>query len=229
MKNYITTLTDTKYIAIMLRFVGDFFAYGFLLIAFFNVSALAEPQADLGPWSVMAYCGGTAKQKFGDVMLGKYTSFGETIYAGEIAYTLDPNNLFRRFFQPIFDAVQVAGNVAYRHDYIRHDNVKEGNLYLIWRISRFPWSKYLQNSIAFGDGISYDSHPPFANIEEGKPVSEFGRFINYMLIEVTFALPSHPEVELAFRIHHGCTAWGTFPGNSNAGSTNVGIGLRYYF
>lgn len=177
----------------------------------------------------MLYCGGTAKQVFGDIIQGKYTSFGEIIWATEIAYTLDQNNIIRRFFHPVFDVVQLAGNVAYRHDYRNHDNVKEGNLYLIWRFTRFPWSKYLKNSVAIGDGISYASHPPFADREPDKPASDFARLLNYMLLEVTFALPSHPQLELAFRIHHRCTAWGTFPKNPNAGSTNVGIGIRYYF
>ncbi len=205
----------------------------FLLISlsFFSVPVKANSSAesDLGPWSVLLYAGGTAKQVFGDVMLGKYTSVGEVIYAAELAYTLDQKNIIRRFFHPVFDVVQVAGNLAYRHDYAHHDNVKEGNLYLIWRFSRFPWSRYLRNSVAIGDGISYDSHPPFADVEGGKPISEFSRLLNYLLLEVTFALPAHPEFELALRVHHRCTAWGTFSGNPNAGSTNVGVGLRYYF
>ena len=200
-----------------------------LLMCFCSLSVNAAPQSDLGSWSGLLYYGNTAKQVFGDVMIGKYSSFGEVIYAGELAYTLDQSNLIRRFFKPVFDVVQVAGNVAYRRDYTNSDNVKEGNLYLIWRFSRFPWDNYLKNSIAIGDGISYDSHPPFADRETGKPASEFGRLLNYLLLEFTFALPSHPELQLALRVHHRCTAWGTFTGNPSAGSTNIGIGVRYYF
>lgn len=220
MRNYITSIIFTKLHSLRCVILGV------LLICFFSTSANA---ADLGPWSVLFYWGSTAKQVFGDVMLGKYTSFGEDIYAAELAYTLDQKNIIRRFFKPVFDVVQVAGNLAYRHDYANHDNVKEGNLYLIWRFTRFPWSRYLKNSVAIGDGLSYDSHPPIADMEKDKPSSDFGRLLNYLLLEVTFALPSHPNFELAFRVHHRCTAWGTFPGNPNAGSTNIGIGLRYYF
>ncbi len=185
--------------------------------------------ATLGPWSVLFYWGGTAKQVFGEVLTGKYTACGENIYAAEVAYTLDQNNLFRRFFKPVFDVVQVAGNLAYRHDYAHHDNVKEGNLYLMWRFTRFPWHQYLKNSIAIGEGVSYGSHSPFADRESDKPDSEFNRLLNYLLLEVTFALPAHPNFELALRLHHRCTAWGTFSGNASAGSTNAGIGLRYHF
>ena len=202
-----------------------FITSSFLLSA----SASTPNNSDLGPWSVLLYRGNTAKQVFSDVIIGEYNSFGEEIYAAELSYTLDQKNIIRRIFRPLFDTVQVAGNIAYRHDYTNHDNVKEGNLYLIWRWTKFPWDRYLKNSIAIGDGISYDSHPPFADREPGNPASDFSRLLNYLLLEVTFALPSHPELQLAFRVHHRCTAWGTFPKNPNAGSTNVGLGVRYYF
>jgi len=231
MKNYIISIINPK-----LNLVSKLFGYLLTASLFVAISILpAETLAktsnisDLKPWSILLYCGGTANQTFGKVIRGKYSSFGELIYAAELAYTLDKNNLIRRFFSPIFDIVQLAGNVALRHDYRRHDNVKEGNLYLIWRFTRFPWSNYLRNSVAIGDGISYDSHPPYANMEPGKPASDFSKLINYLLLEVTFALPAHPEFELSLRMHHSCTAWGTFPKNPNAGSTNVGIGFRYYF
>lgn len=185
---------------------------------------------DLGPWSVMLYRGGTAKQTFGQVLSGKYSSFGETIYAAEVAYTLDQSNLFRRFFRFLFiDTVQVAGNLAYRHDDNHHDNVKEGNLYLIWRWTKFPWERYLSNSLAIGDGVSYDSHPPFANREDNQPANNTSKLLNYLILEATFALPSYPQLQLVARMHHSCTAWGTFPKNASAGSTNIGLGIRYYF
>jgi hypothetical protein len=200
-----------------------------LLLTIIGSTPVFATSPDLGPWSFMLYRGGTAKQTFGQVISGKYSSFGETIYAAEVAYTLDQNNLIRRIFRPLFDTVQVAGNLAYRHDYVHHDNVKEGNLYLIWRWTKFPWERYLSNSLAIGDGISYDSHPPFANLEEGQPAGNFSKLLNYLMLETTFALPSQPQLQLVFRIHHTCTAWGTFPKNASAGSTNVGVGLRYYF
>ena len=177
----------------------------------------------------MFYRGGTAKQNFGQVISGQYSSFGETIYAAEIAYTLGQGSLIRLFFKPLFDTVQVAGNFAYRHDYVNHDNVKEGNLYLIGRWTRFPWESYISNSLAIGDGLSYDSHPPFANRENNQPASNFNKLLNYLMLEATFALPSNPQLQLVFRMHHTCTAWGTFPKNPSAGSTNIGLGLRYYF
>jgi hypothetical protein len=184
---------------------------------------------DLGPWSALIYYGGTANQTFGQVLSGEYSGVGETIYAAEVAYTLDQKNLIRRFFRPLFDTVQIAGNLAYRHDYAHSDNVKEGSLYLIWRWTKFPWRRYLSTSLAIGDGISYASHSPLADQEPGKPANNFSRLLNYLMLEATFAMPSQPQLQLVVRLHHRCTAWGTYSKNANAGSTNAGLGLRYYF
>lgn len=193
------------------------------------VASTFVPIGDIKPWSAQFYYGSTVTQVFGEALIGKYNSYGERIYALEAAYALNKDNLFRRIFSLVFDTVQIAGNLAYRQDYNHDDNVKEANLYVIWRFSRFPWHEYLINSIAIGDGVSYVSHPPFADRESGKPVDDFNRLLNYLMMEATFALPSHPEWELAVRLHHRCTAWGTFAGNANAGSTAVGLGLRYHF
>ncbi|EKE01177.1 MAG: hypothetical protein ACD_21C00199G0003 [uncultured bacterium] len=196
----------------------------------FSSASVSAATSDLGPWSAMLYCGGTAKQSFAQIITGDYSGFGETIYVAEAAYTLSPRNLFRRLFRPLLiDTVQVAGNLAYRHDYVHHDNVKEGSLYIIWRWTKFPWESYLGNSLAIGEGVSYDSHPPFANRAGDLSEDKYSRLLNYLMLEATFAIPSKPQLQLVLRMHHNCTAWGTFPKKANAGSTNVGLGVRYYF
>jgi hypothetical protein len=205
---------------LLLAIVG----YGFV-----ESTAVSAANVDLGPWSAMFYCGSTAKESFGQIISGKYSRFGENIYVTEISYTLDQKNLIRRLFKPLFDTVQVAGNFAYRHDYVRHDDTKEGNLYLVWRWTKFPWGRYLSNSFAIGDGLSYSSHSPYADRGEGKLASDYSKFLNYLMLEATFALPAKPELQLVFRMHHRCTVWGTYPKKANAGSTSLGFGVRYYF
>ena len=196
-----------------------------------TTSARAQNYEDAlkGPWSSMFYFGGTSNEVFIDAIIGKYSSFGENIYAFELAYILDRENLFRSIFSFFFDTVEIAGNVAFRHDFRRGDNVKEANLYLIWRFAKFPWRDYLRTTIGFGDGISHASHIPFADREAGETIENHSRTLNYLMLELTFALPKYPNLELLIRTHHRCTAWGTFAGNPNAGSTNVGFGLRYHF
>jgi hypothetical protein len=62
-----------------------------------------------------------------------------------------------------------------------------------------------------------------------KPGGDFADHLNYMALEITFVLPSLTEFKKALRLHHPCTAWGTYPKNLIAGSTNVGVGVLYYF
>ena len=195
-----------------------------------NANSQIPTDNDLGKWSAMFYFASTANKTFGDVIIGNFSRYGESLYAIEGTYTLDEQNRFRQIFAPIFDTVQLAGNITYRHDYHHHDNVAESNLFVIWRFSRFPWNKYLRSSIAIGDGLSHAFfHTPYADREVDQPNSDYSKFLNYLMLEATFALPAYPHWQLALRIHHRCTAWGTFPKNANAGSTSVGIGIRYYF
>lgn len=202
----------------------------FLISSPSNANTKILSDNDLGKWSAMFYYASTANKTFGDVIIGNFNCYGENLYAIEGTYTLDKQNLFRQIFAPIFDTVQIAGNITHRRDYRHYDKVTEGNLFVIWRFSRFPWNQYLRNSIAIGDGLSYAFfNVPYADRKVGRPAHDYSKFLNYLMLEATFALPSYPHWQLALRIHHRCTAWGTFPKDANAGSTSAGIGIRYYF
>jgi len=214
--------------------------YAIILLMFIFIG-VARANCDAKPWSVLLYTGGTAKQTFGNVIMGRYSPFGEDLYTIELAYTLKQDNLVRRFlnFFLFLDTAQIATNYTYRRDYRHHDHVNEGDLYLVGRLTRvprffgenieFPWHNYLITTFAIGDGMSYASHPPLADQIEGLPSSDFNRLLNYLMLEVTFAMPSYPNLQLVGRIHHRCTMWGVYPKNINAGSTSVGVGIRYYF
>lgn len=212
-----------------------------ILILIINLAIVSVPiarAANTKPWSILLYRGVTATQTFGNLILGKYNSFGEDIYTAELAYTLDQKNIITRFFSPLLDTVQFATNYTWRHDYKHSDNVNEGDLYIIWRWTRwpniisgaeFPWQKYVVTTIGLGEGFSYASHPPYADQIVGLPETDFNRLLNYLMLEITFAMPSHPEWQLVGRLHHRCTMWGVYPKNRSAGSTSAGIGIRYYF
>lgn len=194
--------------------------------------------ADANRWSILLYRGVTAQETFGNLILGKYNSVGEDIYTVELAYTIDQQNIITRIFSPLLDTVQFATNYTWRHDYKHDDNVNEGDLYIIWRWTRwpnifsgreFPWKKYVITTFGCGEGFSYASHPPYADREIGMPADDFNRLLNYLMLEATFALPSHPEWQLVGRLHHRCTMWGLYPKERSAGSTSAGIGIRYLF
>lgn len=199
-------------------------------------SAIAAPLAqakfnvseNLGRTSLMIYGGQTANEVFGSVIGGNFHSFGERSFTIETSHAFSESSGIHRLFYPISDMVQLAANYTYRQDYRRHDHVHECNLFFIWSFRRFPWSNALRTTLSFGDGISLSSHVP--NADRGnKEDDEVSRFLNYMIVELALALPSQPQAQLVFRVHHKCTAFGLFPKRASAGSTGVGIGFRWFF
>lgn len=143
----------------------------------------------------------------------------------ELSYELSKENLLRRIFQPLISTMEVAGNVTRRND--PNGIIYEFDPYLIVRWEHFPWDKYLVNTFAFGDGFSYTTGIPERE-EHDAGYKNPKRFLNFLLLEATFALPSHPEWQLVARIHHRCGAWGAF-GAGNLSSNALGVGVRYRF
>jgi hypothetical protein len=97
----------------------------------------------------------------------------------------------------------------------------ELNALIMARWVTFPWNRYLVTSVAVGDGISYATEVPKL---EDKP--DASQWLNYLLFEFTFALPSHPEWALVTRLHHRSGFYRALAPNSiNA----VGFGIKYRF
>lgn len=182
------------------------------------------PRPDNRPWSVMGYFGRTAEQQLGHVMFeGQFASAGESVISAELARTLYKTWWFKLQFAGNF-AVRIADKCRYHDSY----PIAEGDIYFMGRATTFPWSDYIDTTVAVGEGLSLASRPPFP--EEGVTADDSKSYLNFMAFEITLGLPSHREWELVFRLHHRCAAWGTFaPGDYHAGSNNVGIGIRYFF
>ena len=149
------------------------------------------------------------------------------ILAAFTPYALAATNPITRFFNYFFiNRIQLAGNVAERHDYTAQDKgdkwVTEYDLYIMGRITRFPWRHYLVTTLAAGEGISYDTHKIY--VENGTTGKSSPRFLNFLTFEITLALPEYPYLELVGRIHHRSGCWGLYyPYSQKPGSNNVGI------
>src|SRR5262245_23564687 len=52
--------------------------------------------------------------------------------------------------------------------------------------------------------------------------------MNYLLLEATFALPTHPYLQLVVRIHHRSGAHGLYHAG-NTGSNVIGLRIRYLY
>jgi len=88
----------------------------------------------------------------------------------------------------------------------------------------FPWNRYVETTLAFGEGLSWATEIPA--LEKADPTNSANRqLLNYILIEVTFAIPESPW-SLVTRIHHRSGVFGLF---GHSGSNVLEAGLRYRF
>lgn len=180
---------------------------------------------DFYPWSALLYVGRTGKEPLGRVVRGEFTSVNETLYTGELAYTLARSNIVRRFFSPVVDEVQLAGNFTVRDGKYNKGKIYEFDPYIIFRWSNFPWNDYLYTTLGAAEGVSYTSRIPWV---EKRYNHDCARFLNYLMFELTFALPNNPRWQLVIRIHHRSGGYGLY-GAGNTGSNTAGLGIRYYF
>lgn len=193
-----------------------------MLPAFANPST---PPSD-PKWGVAYYHSWMTDDNIGPVITGQNITFRYgTMDTLEVSRELSPDNWLRKILQPLISTMEVAGNVTRRAD--PNGTIYEFNPYLIVRWEHFLWDKYLVNSLAFGDGLSYVTSIPLREMQDsdtGTPK----RLLNFLMLEATFALPSHPDWQLFARVHHRCGAWGFF-GAGNLSSNAIGLGMRYRF
>jgi len=97
-----------------------------------------------------------------------------------------------------------------------------GSLNLRWVV--FPWNRHVETTLALGEGLSWATQIPA--LEKADPTnSENAQLLNYILIEVTFAIPESPW-SLVTRIHHRSGVFGLF---GHSGSNILEAGIRYRF
>ena len=97
-----------------------------------------------------------------------------------------------------------------------------GSVNLRW--VTFPWNSYVPTTFAFGEGLSMATDIP--DLERRDPSnSEPAALLNYILLELTFALPNSSWSVVA-RVHHRSGVWGLF---GHSGSNVLAAGIRYRF
>ncbi len=94
----------------------------------------------------------------------------------------------------------------------------ELNLALIARWHPFPWDRWLDTSVAVGNGVSLASSRP---VLEG----DTRRFLHHLVAEVEVRPPWRLPVSLVTRVHHRSGAFGLY--GIKAGSNFVTLGLRF--
>lgn len=111
---------------------------------------------------------------------------------------------------------------------VKHDGKQshwEFNPVLIARWHRFPWKKFMDTTVALGEGLSYASRTPRVEAEDHERTSQL---LNYLLFELTIGLPRYPRWQASGIIHHRSGVFGLFNG-VRGGSNFMGGGIKYLF
>lgn len=98
-----------------------------------------------------------------------------------------------------------------------------GALYFRWK--SFPWNDYIRTTIALSTGVNYATD--VSRIEVEKSEKHQSKALHYLSPEITFGLPSQPNLDLVLRFHHRSGGnLGVF-NNTGGGSQYQTVGLRY--
>ncbi len=179
---------------------------------------------DKYPYSLLYYYGKTVNGALVGTVVGNFKPWPEHIQSLEFAYTLPPDNPFRKGFSPIVSVFQVAANITVRNG-DNQPTIYEFDPYVIFRWANMPWNHYVVTSLAFAEGISYVTSVPAIEKRNG---DNYKRVINYLMFEATFAAPDHPQLQFVLRVHHRSGGYSLY-GAGNNGSNDIGAGIRYLF
>jgi hypothetical protein len=204
---------------------GCIFFSIFLCLLFQVVSASAQTETNVTDepdrlWSVSAFGGVYTNRDFGstisrwpddtenDQMIA--LSVSRRIGQWGRHLTWEVEGLFAEHF---------GKSGSYRYNY------EEMAAFIVLRYHTFPWNRYVRTSFAMGEGISYTTQVPYH--EQYKAGDDgYHRFLNYLMAELTFGVPSVPSLNLVYRIHHRSGIYGLI---GDQGSNYYCIGVRFSF
>ena len=175
-------------------------------------------------WAVGFSRGYIVTNDLDDLAVFKFKPNGTGLYALDISYQPLPYHWYQKLAAYAGAQFSIAMNFTYLMDPER--DILQFNPYFDIRWSHFPWQRYLLTSFAAGEGVSYSSDVP--TVEK---VNTSTNFLNYLMFQITVALPKYPQWELFYRIYHRSGVYGLFyPWNGHAvGSNAFGFGVRYLF
>ncbi len=97
----------------------------------------------------------------------------------------------------------------------------------VLRWSGFPWNEIVQTGLGFGPvGVSYTIPvSPLERSSDGKG----SQVLNFLLIELAFALPEIKSKEVFVRLHHRCSLYDLLNNYGANGEDFLVLGYRRYF
>jgi len=172
-----------------------------------------ENDAERYKWFLTAYAGAHAQDDINDVVTFQ-PKFEDNAYIGVVALAREIGH-YKKYL-----SFELEGQVA---KHFNKDTHWEFVGALIGRWNYFPWDKYVDTSLAIGDGISY--YTDVSEVEKDDD-DDAQRALNYLLVEVALGLPEYPKWDLVFRIHHRSSVFGLV---GAGGSNFVGAGIKFGF
>jgi hypothetical protein len=164
-------------------------------------------------WYFTLYGGAYTKSELEDDLVFDYHFTDDTyIIVGALARELWRYEDFISF--------EVEGQLG---KYFGQEHQGQINGLIIVRWLKFPWDQYVDTSFAVGDGLSYNTHTSDVEKDDDE---DAGRWLNYLMFEVTLGLPKYPRWDFVYRIHHRSSIRGLI----GAGASNfVTAGFKYAF
>jgi hypothetical protein len=126
----------------------------------------------------------------------------------------------------LFGRIDVEPEIGFAHRFGRQDESEVwGALYGRWR--GLPWDQVVTTTFAASIGFNYAFSVTEVERARADP-AEGERLLHFFSPEITFALPSRPDVELLFRFHHRSGVFGVL--SDTRGGAHYGtVGLRFRF
>jgi len=164
-------------------------------------------------WFVTVYGGAHAQDDIGDVFTFN-AKFEDNDYIAVLA-------LAREFWHyKEYISFEVEGQIG---KHFNNDTFWEFNGLIIGRWHAFPWNKYVDTSIAVGDGLSYYTEVSKVEKEDD---GDAQKTLNYLMFELALGLPQYPRWDLVVRIHHRSSIFGLY---GAGGSNYVCGGIKFSF
>ncbi len=184
-----------------------------ILLLFFSMTyAFADDAAnDKHKWFLTIFGGPSAQPDLENVLIFNMR-FEDDTYIAVAALARE----FWRYDNWI--SFEVEGQVG---KYFGNEHQWQFNGLIIGRWKRFPWDKYLDTSFAVGDGLSYNAETSKVEEEDDENA---GKWLNYLMFELTLGLPKYPRWNLVYRAHHRSS----IRERIGAGASNfVAFGIKY--
>ena len=164
-------------------------------------------------YAVTVYGGRMTDDVFEETLIGQADFIDAYVVVGALSWT------FARYYENAL-SFELEGQVG---KWFGDSDHWELNIPVAIRWSKFPWSRHVATSLAFGLGPSFASEKPEAELDENDSTE---KFLVYWYAELTLGPPESSWAGVV-RLHHRSDAFGLIA--DDGGSNTLCLGLKYRF